>query len=70
MGIRDGHQSSKRPTQADVAKLADVSQAMVSYVINNTPSISIPEETRNRVQDAIRTLGYVPHSAARSLRTR
>ena len=70
MEIEDGAKSRKRPTQADVAELASVSQAMVSYVVNNTPSISIPEETRKRVLDAVHRLGYVPHSTARSLRTR
>lgn len=68
--MEDGQISRRRPTQADVAELASVSQAMVSYVINNTPSVSIPEETRTRVLDAVRTLGYVPQSTARSLRTR
>lgn len=70
MDIKDGKKPGKRPTQSDVAELAAVSQAMVSYVINNAPSVSIPEETRRRVLDAIQTLGYVPDSTARSLRTR
>jgi LacI family transcriptional regulator len=70
MDDKPASESKKRPTQADVAKLAKVSQAMVSYVVNDTPSISIPEESRQRVRDAVRTLGYVPDSAARSLRTR
>lgn len=61
--------TNRRPTQADVARLAGVSQAMVSYVINNTPSATIPDETRQRILDAIETLGYVPHSAGRNLRT-
>lgn len=66
----DDNKYNKRPTQADVARLAEVSQAMVSYVVNNIPSISISAETRARVLDAIKTLGYVPDSAARSLKTR
>lgn len=70
MGTNDNDHRARRPTQADVARLASVSQAMVSYVVNNTPSVSIPDETRLRVLNAIQTLGYVPHSAARSLRTR
>jgi LacI family transcriptional regulator len=60
----------KRPTQADVARLARVSQATVSYVLNESGAISMPEETRQRVQDAISALGYVPNTTARSLRTR
>ncbi len=65
----DDHKYNKRPTQADVARLAEVSQAMVSYV-NEIPSISISDETRTHVLDAVKTLGYVPDSAARSLKTR
>lgn len=60
----------KRPTQEDVARLAEVSQAMVSYVVNDTQSISVPEETRQRILEAIRILGYEPNSAARRLRSR
>ncbi len=59
----------KRPTQADVAQLAGVSQAMVSYVLNGNPNISIPQETRQQILDAIKELGYVPNTVARSLRT-
>ncbi|MCC6704780.1 MAG: LacI family DNA-binding transcriptional regulator [Thermomicrobiales bacterium] len=58
----------KRPTQADVARLAGVSQAIVSYVLNNRHA-EVAEETRLRVLAAIDELGYVPHRAARSLRT-
>lgn len=60
----------KRPTQADVAKLAEVSQTTVSHVLNNTPNIAIPEETRQRILEAMDDLGYVPDRMARSLRTR
>ena len=60
----------KQPTQADVAKLAGVSQATVSYVLNNNTVIAVPADTRQRIQDAIRELGYIPDRAARSLRTR
>lgn len=56
------------PTSADVARLAGVSRATVSYVINNTSAVRISESTRRRVQEAARELGYVPHAAARSLR--
>ena len=60
----------KQPTQADVARRAGVSQATVSYVLNNNTVIAVPPETRQRIQDAIRDLGYIPDRAARSLRTR
>ncbi|MET7289157.1 LacI family DNA-binding transcriptional regulator, partial [Streptomyces sp. NPDC005573] len=56
------------PTSADVARLAGVSRATVSYVLNNTGAVRISEATRQRVRQAARELGYVPHAAARSLR--
>ncbi|MEO3973809.1 LacI family DNA-binding transcriptional regulator [Streptomyces sp. CAU 1734] len=56
------------PTSADVARLAGVSRATVSYVLNNTSSVRISEPTRRRVREAAEELGYVPHAAARSLR--
>lgn len=63
-------QSAERsvPTSADVARLAGVSRATVSYVLNNASSVRISEATRHRVRAAAEELGYVPHAAARSLR--
>jgi LacI family transcriptional regulator len=62
--------TKRKPTQADVARRAAVSQAMVSYVLNDHPAVSVPTETRRRILEAVEELGYVPNSAARSLRTR
>jgi len=62
--------AKRRPTQADVARVAGVSQTTVSYVLNGNTSISVPEETRQRIMAAAQTLNYVPDYAARSLRTR
>lgn len=60
----------KRPTMYDVAELAGVSQPTVSRVLNrNKTSVQISEETRQRVFNAVRELGYQPNMAARSLRT-
>ena len=61
----------KRPTQADVARLAGVSTATVSYVINERTGGRVPisKETRQRVLDAIAELGYQPDARARSLRS-
>ncbi|MGW7197451.1 LacI family DNA-binding transcriptional regulator [Streptomyces chryseus] len=56
------------PTSTDVARLAGVSRATVSYVLNNTSAVRISEPTRRRVREAAEELGYVPHAAARSLR--
>lgn len=51
-----------------MARLAGVSRATVSYVLNNTSAVRISEPTRRRVHEAAKELGYVPHAAARSLR--
>lgn len=61
----------KRPSQVDVARLAGVSRATVSYVVNNQTDGRIPisEETRQRVLDAITELGYAPDASARALRS-
>lgn len=55
-------------TAKDVARLAGVSQATVSYVINDTPHQRISPETRERVLAAVAELGYTPSAAARTLR--
>ncbi len=60
----------RRPTQSDVARLAGVSQAMISYVVNDNVANTIPDATRRRIAAAIEELGYAPDRMARSLRTR
>lgn len=57
-------------TSYDVAKLAGVSQATVSYVLSGNTKQSISEETRKRILAAAQQLGYFPNSAAKSLRRR
>ncbi len=42
---------------------------MVSYVLNANTSVTVPEETRRRIIEAMHSLGYTPNRAARSLRT-
>lgn len=54
------------PTIREVAEHAQVSVTTVSHVINNTRFVS--EAVRERVQHAMRELGYRPNSLARSLR--
>lgn len=55
-----------RVTQADVARAAGTSMAVVSYVINGGPR-PVAESTRQRVLDAIAATGYRPNSVARAL---
>jgi len=61
----------KRPTQVDVAKLAGVSRATVSLVINGQADgkVAISEETRLRVLKAVDDLGYEPDIRAQALRS-
>ncbi len=53
---------------ADVARLAGVSHQTVSRVVNGQSNLR--PETRERVLQAIKQLGYRPNSAARALVTR
>lgn len=55
-------------TIKDIAKKAGVSTATVSRVINNSPKVA--EETKQKVLDAIKKLGYTPHYFAKALITR
>lgn len=52
-------------TIKDVARLAGCSIKTVSRVINSEPYVT--EETRTRVQSAIRAVGYAPNISARRL---
>jgi DNA-binding LacI/PurR family transcriptional regulator len=63
-GVRNG----RTPVMADVARLAGVSHQTVSRVINGHPSLR--PATRERVEEAIRQLGYRPNTVARALVTR
>jgi DNA-binding LacI/PurR family transcriptional regulator len=58
---------SKRPTLRDVARYADVSYQTVSRVINNSEHVS--DDTRERVQKAIKSLGFKPNRAAQIMQT-
>lgn len=61
----------QRPKQADVARLAGVSRATVSFVLNNRLNSRVPisEATRQKVLAAAQQLGYEPNDIARSLRS-
>lgn len=60
--------TSRRVTLNDVAAASGVSRATVSFVLNDDPHQTISAATRDRVKEAARTLGYVPHGVARALR--
>lgn len=61
--------ATRRLTQRDIARLAGVSQATVSLVLNGAVSAEgrIPQETRERVNKAIRDTGYVADPVARRM---
>jgi LacI family transcriptional regulator len=59
--------TSRRPTIKDVARAAAVSTVTVSRVAN-APAL-VKQETRERVEQAMRDLGYTPNAAAQSMRT-
>jgi LacI family transcriptional regulator len=59
---------NRQVTIAQVAKEAGVSSQTVSRVINNRQEIS--QETRQRVQEIIKRMGYHPNAIARSLSQR
>lgn len=56
----------KRVTRADVARLAGVSETIVSYVINNNRYVD--KDKRRRVEEAVRELNYCPNNVARALK--
>jgi DNA-binding LacI/PurR family transcriptional regulator len=58
---------SRAVVMADVARLAGVSQQTVSRVLNDSPHVR--DDTRARVQEAVRKLEYRPNRLARALVT-
>lgn len=57
-----------RVTQAQVARIAGVSQAIVSLVLNGSDSVRVSPETRRRVERALRETGYTVDIMGRRLR--
>jgi LacI family kdg operon repressor len=57
----------KKVTMQDVALKASVSKSTVSQFINNRYEF-MAEQTKLRIEEAIRELGYIPNFAAKSLK--
>ena len=60
---------NKQVSSKDVAKEANVSRATVSYVLNNVDRVKIKPETRQKVLQAAKKLGYHPNAIARAMKT-
>jgi DNA-binding LacI/PurR family transcriptional regulator len=67
-GSRSGGNRARPPTALDVARAAGVSQSAVSRAF--TPGASVATDTRDRIVEAARALGYRPNAIARSLVSR
>lgn len=60
----------RKITLAEIARSAQVSKSTVSLVLNDRPNaFPISDETRARVKEAARKLGYRPNAAAKALVT-
>lgn len=59
----------KRPSIKDIATLAGVSVATVSYVLNRKEGQRISEETRKKIFEIVETINYTPNKIAKSLKT-
>ena len=66
-GTEKEERGSITMTLKEIASMAGVSVATVSYVLNNTAQVS--EETRKRVEKIIKETGYRSNILAKSLRT-
>ena len=58
----------RKITSKYIAEKAGVSQATVSYILNNTQGKNISKETRQKVLKIAKELNYIPNSAAQQLR--
>jgi len=65
--MTDRTPAPRKATRRDVARLAGVSDAVVSYTLNGTAPVAAA--TAERVLAAVEQLGYRPNQAARALRS-
>lgn len=61
---------TRKVSSKDVAREAGVSQATVSYVLNDTEGVKISPQTREAVLAAAKRLNYHPDQSARAMRLR
>ena len=59
-----------RSTIKDVANKAGVTPSIISRYLNKDPKLSIREDTKNRIKNAVSELDYKPHILAQGLRTK
>lgn len=59
---------ARRVTMTDIAREAGCSQATVSFVLNHAPGIKLSAETKQRVFDIARRLGYIAPLSGASVR--
>lgn len=57
-------------TLKDIAKLAQVSQATVSRVLNQDPTLSVNDKTRKRILTITRELGYTKHQKSENVQVK
>lgn len=62
-----GSRKPRKVTSKQIGERVGVSQTTVSFVLNNVESANISAETREKVLNAAREMGYVPDATARSL---
>lgn len=58
----------KQVTARDIANACGVSQATVSYVINNKRGQKIAKETREKILKAVQEMNYYPNASARNMK--
>ena len=59
--------TNRRVTSEDVARHAGVSRTTVSLTLNGVQSVQISSQTRQKVFDSAKALGYVPNAMAQAL---
>ncbi|ANW63866.1 LacI family transcriptional regulator [Mycobacterium sp. djl-10] len=64
-----GRGAQRRPTLADVARIAGVDASLVSRVLRNDPRGFASAQTRERIHQAATEIGYRANAVARGLRS-